>query len=101
MALRERGDPGVPPDTPVGTRAGPALIDAEERLRWYAKYGHRALWSNRALAMGQLISAALVPVLVAVEGPTWATAACGGAAAVLTGAQQVLQVGPDSLRLGA
>ena len=31
----------------------------------------------------------------------WVAAACGGAAAVLTGAQQVLQVGPDSLRLGA
>jgi hypothetical protein len=43
----------------------------------------------------------LVPVLVAAGASAWVAAACGGAAAVLTGAQQVLQVGQDSLRLGA
>src|SRR4051812_42135734 len=101
MAQPDRDEPDVAPVRAGLARRAAALDDAEERLRWYATYGHRALWSYRILALGQLIAAALVPVLVAAGVAAWVSAVCGGIAAILTGAQQVLQVGPDSLRLGA
>ena len=78
-----------------------AIADAEQRRAWYAKYSRRADWGYRILALFQLVAAGLVPVLVAAGAPAWTTALSGGVAAALAGAQQVLQLGPDSMRMGA
>lgn len=91
--------PANPGRTPTALpSATPSSVSAGTTSTPVARCGATASW---ILALGQLVAAALVPVFVAAGASAWLTAASGAVAAVLTGAQQVLQVGPDSLRLGA
>lgn len=90
--------------TPSPTVAKPsandtAVVDADQRRVWYSRYASRAQWGYQTLAVLQLASAACVPVAAAAGADNWITAALGSLVAVLTGAQQVLGLGPDAVRL--
>lgn len=76
-----------------------AVADVEHRRAWYARYASRALWAYRTFTVLQLASAASVPVAAAAGAESWITATLGSLVAVLTGAQQVLGLGPDVVRL--
>jgi hypothetical protein len=70
----------------------PAWLRLENQINWY---GRKSVYSQqrfKAIKVGQIVVAALVPVLAAVDGvPRWTLGALGAIVVILEGFQQLFQ----------
>jgi uncharacterized protein DUF4231 len=80
------------PDGSTNHAASPAWQRLENQITWY---GRKSAYNQRqfkVLKVGQIVVAALVPVLAAVAGvPRWSLGALGAAVVILEGFQQLFQ----------
>jgi len=80
------------PDGSNNHAASPAWQRLENQITWY---GRKSAYNQRqfkVLKVGQIVVAALVPVLAAVAGvPRWSLGALGAAVVILEGFQQLFQ----------
>jgi hypothetical protein len=77
--------------------AGPTWERLEDQIGWYDRRSVSAQAWYKRLKVLQLLVAAAVPVLAAVEATAWLTAAAGGVVLVLEGVQQLGQFQPNWL----
>jgi hypothetical protein len=71
--------------------AGPTWERLEDQIGWYDRKSMAAQRTYKRLKVLQLLAAAAVPVLAAVDGTPWVIAAFGGVVLVLEGVQQLGQ----------
>jgi len=84
----------VPTDEDTETQAtphGPTWDRLEDQIGWYDRKSMEAQSAYKRLKVLQLVAAAAIPVLAAVDGVAWVIAALGGIVLVLEGLQQLGQ----------
>ncbi|HEY1594728.1 MAG TPA: DUF4231 domain-containing protein [Thermoleophilaceae bacterium] len=91
MDSKLQAAPARPDGSPKHTKS-PAWYRLEDQIKWY---GHKSAYSQqryKAIKVGQIVVAALVPVLAAVGGaPRWTLGALGAIVVILEGFQQLFQ----------
>lgn len=75
----------------IATPDSPAWSRLETQIAWYGgKSRHNQLWF-KLLKIGQIITAAVIPVAAAESAPAWFVAGAGALILVLEGVQQLQQ----------
>jgi hypothetical protein len=85
----------VAPARPDGSpkhQKSPAWLRLENQINWYGRKSAYSQQRFKAIKVGQIVVAALVPVLAAVDGvPRWTLGALGAVVVILEGFQQLFQ----------
>jgi hypothetical protein len=83
--------PARPDGSPKHPKS-PAWHRLEDQINWYGRKAGYAQQRFKAIKVGQIVVAALVPVLAAVHGcPRWVLGALGAVVVILEGFQQLFQ----------
>jgi hypothetical protein len=84
--------PARPDGSPKHTTKSPAWHRLEDQIAWYGRKASYSQQRYKAIKVGQIVVAALVPVLAAVPGaPRWSLGALGAVVVILEGFQQLFQ----------